>query len=131
MVHGPSGGGKTFVVLDWCLRMASGSPDWAGYKVKAGNVVYLAGEGHHGLKSRIAAWKNHNTQDRLNMWLSKDGCDLNTPTGYLKVVSNLRAILRSSPILTSLSLVSWYTHLRQSITFLTLSKSNSSNRSST
>jgi phage/plasmid primase-like uncharacterized protein len=92
MVHGPSGGGKTFVVLDWCLRMASGTVDWIGHKVRPGNVVYLAGEGHHGLKSRIAAWKNHNTQDRLNMWLSKDGCDLNTPTGYLKVVSNLRAM---------------------------------------
>ena len=92
MVHGPSGGGKTFVVLDWCLRMASGTVDWQGHKVRPGNVVYLAGEGHHGLKSRIAAWKNHNTQDRLNMWLSKDGCDLNTTAGYLKVVSNLRAM---------------------------------------
>lgn len=92
MVHGPSGGGKTFVVLDWCLRMASGTVDWIGHKVRPANVVYLAGEGHHGLKSRIAAWKNHNTQDRLNMWLSKDGCDLNVAAGYLKVVSNLRTM---------------------------------------
>ena len=30
MVHGPSGGGKTFVVLDWCLRMASGMTEWCG-----------------------------------------------------------------------------------------------------
>jgi putative DNA primase/helicase len=92
MVHGPSGGGKTFVVLDWCLRMASGITEWMGHKVRPANVVYLAGEGHHGLKSRIAGWKNHNAQDKLNMWLSKAGCDLNTSAGYLKVVSNLRAM---------------------------------------
>lgn len=92
MVHGPSGGGKTFVVLDWCLRMASGMGDWCGNKVKHGNVVYLAGEGHHGLRGRIAAWKHHHSAGPLSMWLSKDGCDLNTPAGYLKVVEQVRML---------------------------------------
>jgi phage/plasmid primase-like uncharacterized protein len=92
MVHGPSGGGKTFVVLDWCLRMASATEDWAGHKVRAGNVVYLAGEGHHGLRGRVAAWKHHHQAGKLKMWLSKDGCDLNTPTGYLKVVEQVRML---------------------------------------
>jgi len=92
MVHGPSGGGKTFVVLDWCLRMASGMEDWCGNKVRHGNVVYLAGEGHHGLRGRIAAWKHHHQAGKLAMWLSKDGCDLNTPTGYLKVVEQVRLL---------------------------------------
>jgi putative DNA primase/helicase len=92
MVHGPSGGGKTFVVLDWCLRMASGIEDWAGHKVRQGNVVYLAGEGHHGLRGRVAAWKHHHQAGKLAMWLSKDGCDLNTPTGYLKVVEQVRML---------------------------------------
>lgn len=92
MVHGPSGGGKTFVVLDWCLRMASGMEDWCGNKVRHGNVVYLAGEGHHGLRGRIAAWKHHHQAGKLSMWLSKDGCDLNTPTGYLKVVEQIRLL---------------------------------------
>jgi phage/plasmid primase-like uncharacterized protein len=96
MVHGPSGGGKTFVVLDWCLRMASGTEDWAGHKVRQGNVVYLAGEGHHGLRGRVAAWKHHHKAGKLAMWLSKDGCDLNTPTGYLKVVEQVR-ILKDRP----------------------------------
>jgi hypothetical protein len=26
------------------------------------------------------------------MWLSRDGCDLNTPTGYMRVVDNIRAL---------------------------------------
>jgi phage/plasmid primase-like uncharacterized protein len=75
MVHGPSGGGKTFVVLDWCLRMASGISEWAGKKVKHSRVVYLAGEGHHGLRARIAAWKQPNQAGPLQMWLSRSGCE--------------------------------------------------------
>ena len=92
MVHGPSGGGKTFVVLDWCLRIASSTPSWCGNKVRPGHVVYLAGEGHHGLRGRIAAWKHHHQAGKLNMWLSKHGCDLNTPAGYLKVVEHIRML---------------------------------------
>jgi phage/plasmid primase-like uncharacterized protein len=92
MVHGPSGGGKTFVVLDWCLRMSAGVPDWSGLKVRPGTVVYLAGEGHHGLRGRVAAWKVHNQSGPLSMWLSRDGCDLNTPAGYMRVVDNIRAL---------------------------------------
>jgi len=85
MVHGPSGGGKTFVVLDWCLHIASDKQLWAGLKVKNGDVVYLAGEGHHGLKGRVAAWKHAHGVNKLNMWLSKAGVDLNTSAGYLRV----------------------------------------------
>lgn len=92
MVHGPSGGGKTFVVLDWCLRIASSTTIWCNHKVRPGHVVYLAGEGHHGLRGRVAAWKHHHQAGKLNMWLSKHGCDLNTPAGYLKVVEHIRML---------------------------------------
>lgn len=100
MVHGPSGGGKTFVTLDWMLHIASGKPLWQGHKVKAGNMVYLAGEGHHGLRSRIAAWKHKNSVDDLNMWISKSGLDLNTPEGYLKVVEAIRALKIKPSVIT-------------------------------
>lgn len=89
MVHGPSGGGKTFVVLDWCLRIASRTPEWCGQRVKPGSVVYLAGEGHHGLRGRIAAWKHKHQAGPLSMWLSRAGCDLNTPEGYIKAVNHI------------------------------------------
>ena len=92
MVHGPSGGGKTFVVLDWCLRIASKMPEWMSCKVKSGNVVYLAGEGHHGLRARIAGWKHHHGAASLSMWLSKEGCDLNTPEGYTRVSSAIKSL---------------------------------------
>jgi len=92
MVHGPSGVGKTFVVMDMCLRMASGMADWAGHKVKAGTVVYLAGEGHYGLRGRIAAWRERHKPERIRMWVSKHGCDLNTAQGYQKAADAIRAL---------------------------------------
>lgn len=92
MVHGPSGGGKTFVVLDWCMRIASDFSDWNGFKVNNGSVLYLAGEGHHGLRGRIAAWKQHHNVAKLNMWLSQSGCDLNKADGYNRVCESIRAL---------------------------------------
>ena len=92
MVHGPSGGGKTFVVLDWCLHIASGRPEWLGHKVRPGRVVYLAGEGHHGLRGRVAAWKQEMGVTALDMWLSRAGCDLNTPAGYQTVAEAVRGL---------------------------------------
>lgn len=92
MVHGPSGGGKTFLVLDWVCSMSGQLPQWFGHKIHPGAVVYLAGEGHHGLRGRVAAWKHHHQVKSLSMWLSREGCDLNTPEGYLRVVDNVRAL---------------------------------------
>ena len=92
MIHGPSGGGKTLMVLDQCLRIASGGGEWAGLKTKGGNVIYYAGEGHHGLRGRIAAWKQKNKVNKLSMWVSKDGCDLNTPAGYQRVRESLLSL---------------------------------------
>lgn len=92
MVHGPSGSGKTFVVLDMVLRIASGMTQWQQQTVKPGKVVYLAGEGHHGMKGRIAAWKQHHGKKSLGMWVSKAGCDLNTPAGLQRVRESIRSL---------------------------------------
>lgn len=82
MIHGPSGGGKTFVMLDMALHVASSKPQWCGQRVHGGPVVILAGEGHSGLRSRLAAWKRHHGVSQLNAWISRAGVDLNTAEGY-------------------------------------------------
>ena len=95
MVHGPSGSGKTFIVLDWCMRMAAGYDSWVGGQVKPASVVYLAGEGHQGIRSRIKAWKDHNRYNGdLNLWISKSGCDLNTPGGLIGAIAQIRQVNR-------------------------------------
>jgi putative DNA primase/helicase len=101
MVHGPSGGGKTFMVLDMVLSVASKGAvsEWFGNKVRPGTVVYLAGEGHHGLRGRVAAWKQHKAILGLDMWLSRHGLDLNTPRGYQKTADALRALPNSPEII--------------------------------
>lgn len=92
MVFGDSGCGKTFVVLDWVLRIASEIDDWAGQKVRHGGVVYLAGEGHYGLKARIAGWKQYHKVEHLNAWVSSSDCELNTTEGLAKTISEIRSL---------------------------------------
>ena len=92
MVYGDSGAGKTFVVLDWVLRIAAGIESWAGLRVVSGGVVYLAGEGHYGLKARIAGWKKYHNVEHLNAWISGGACDLNTTEGLAKTISEVRAL---------------------------------------
>ena len=101
MVHGPSGGGKTFMVLDMVLSVASKGavPEWFGNKVRSGTVVYLAGEGHHGLRGRVAAWKQNKGVTALDMWLSRHGLDLNTAAGYQKTSDAIRALPNSPEII--------------------------------
>lgn len=59
LVFGDPAGGKSFLCLDWACRIATGTP-WRGHDVKAGPVVYVAGEGRNGLGRRIRAWQEHN-----------------------------------------------------------------------
>ena len=94
MIHGPSGGGKTFLVLDMVLSIASKGAiaEWHGHKVRSGPVIYLAGEGHHGLRGRVAAWKQRHDVRSLDMWLSRYGLDLNTAAGYQKTADAIRAL---------------------------------------
>jgi len=58
-LFGPSGDGKTFVVLDMALAVGTGGT-WHRHQCEKGLVLYFAGEGHAGLGRRINAWSRHN-----------------------------------------------------------------------
>jgi len=102
MVHGPSGCGKTFAVLHWCMCIATNDDmiQWNGLKTKKGRIIYLAGEGHHGLRSRVAAWLKYYDVDPadVDLFISASGCDLNTSEGWLRVKSHIDA-LGGAPVL--------------------------------
>lgn len=89
MVFGASGAGKTFVVLDMAFSIAcSKVEDWHGRKIKHGPVVYLAGEGHRGLKLRMSGWaarKGVNMRD-VKALVSTSAIDLNTAGGVARTV---------------------------------------------
>jgi hypothetical protein len=56
VLYGPSEGGKSFLVLDWALSVASGRTS-LGRSVQRAPVVYIAAEGWGGIKRRVRAWK--------------------------------------------------------------------------
>lgn len=58
LIFGDPGCGKSFLAIDWACRVATGTP-WRGKAVKAGPVVYVAGEGQQGFGRRIRAWSEH------------------------------------------------------------------------
>lgn len=63
VLYGKSGAYKSFMALDMALCVASGLA-WHGHKItrfQNGVVVYVAGEGHKGIKKRALAWQaKHN-----------------------------------------------------------------------
>lgn len=61
-IFGASGSGKSFLAVDLACAVATGR-SWNGAKVSPGPVVYLAGEGHAGLRKRFLAWSLHHGVD--------------------------------------------------------------------
>ena len=71
-IVGPSYSFKTFIALDMALSVASGVP-YQEHGVKQGSVIYVNGEGRHGIGTRIKTWcmnKSINIKD-LPFILSK------------------------------------------------------------
>lgn len=98
MLHGPSGAGKSFVLLDMVMHMASGK-QWQSKPTKKGCVVYLAGEGNYGMRSRVAAWMQEHGVSDVDLFISKSGCNLNTPEGYAQAMGALQEVAKSYTIL--------------------------------
>lgn len=61
-LFGPSGGGKTFNAVEMALAVATGGTTLDGHRAAQGLVLYLAGEGHDGLRRRVRAWQLHNNK---------------------------------------------------------------------
>jgi len=56
-IFGPTGSGKSFVVLDMAYCIAAGL-DYHGLAVKQGNVAYICGEGFRAIGRRVKALQN-------------------------------------------------------------------------
>jgi hypothetical protein len=58
VLAGDTEAGKTFEAIDLALRLVHNLP-WCGQQVKPCSVLYLAGEGQHGLAARFRAWRQY------------------------------------------------------------------------
>ena len=65
-VFAPPASGKSMVAIDIACCIVTGT-EWHGHKVKAGGVIYIAGEGSGGLKKRTRAWQIYNNIDDEDM----------------------------------------------------------------
>lgn len=61
-VIGPSGVGKSAVVLDMACSIAMGVP-WQGKNTKRSRVLYIAGEGGTGAAQRVKSWESEHDLD--------------------------------------------------------------------
>lgn len=101
MIHGQSGSGKSFITIDIAMHLACGRSNWHGSTVqKTGPVIYLAGEGHYGMRRRLAAWIKEYDHDlhATDIHVSKTGCDLDQSEGFELTVRAIEA-LSVSPVL--------------------------------
>jgi hypothetical protein len=62
LLAGPSGIGKSFLLLDWACIVAAARDEsrkckWNGRKVGGCKVLYIAGEGSSGMRNRLKAWE--------------------------------------------------------------------------
>jgi phage/plasmid primase-like uncharacterized protein len=55
-LYGASGSGKSFLILDMGLAIATGDNHWFGRRIKQSSVTYVCLEGEAGIGKRIKAW---------------------------------------------------------------------------
>lgn len=90
-IYGPSGSGKSFLILDMCTAIVEGRP-WFGHRTKPTACTYIALEGVGGIRQRVAAWREHHgrpTPDGLNFVL--ENLSLTSPTDVAALASVLPA----------------------------------------
>lgn len=58
-LYGPSGSGKSFLILDIGCAVAGGATEWFGRRIAQAPVTYVCLEGEAGMGNRIKAWSLH------------------------------------------------------------------------
>ena len=100
-LYGDPGTGKSFIALDWALHVAFARPDWFGDPIRNkedGCVIYIAGEGASGFKSRVAAWQHRRgigPDQKGRFGLIHQSVDFMSVEDIKRLVATLRRVVRS------------------------------------
>lgn len=104
-LYGDPGTGKSFIALDWALHLAFGKGDWHGDAVEAdpaASVIYLAGEGAQGMKTRVRAWARRHGVSEAELedgrfQLIRRGVNMMQPEQVVKLARTIkRGVSRAS-----------------------------------
>lgn len=106
--YGDSEAGKSFLMLDRDLHIAHGLK-WCGRKTKQGLVLYLAGEGKHGLMKRVQAWHDYHglpVSDNIAFRTIPTAlCDPRAVDDLVTEIKSIAATLKRKPTLIELDTV--------------------------
>ena len=91
VMFGDPGGGKSFLAIDIACHVATGR-DWRGSKVRAGKVLYIAGEGRNGLSKRFKAWFEQHDETPRNIQLCLSPIALTDPASVAKLIADIQAM---------------------------------------
>lgn len=96
VVYGESNSGKTFVVVDQALHIATGK-SWNGRRTRHGLAVYIAAEGSDDIYARIHAWHRRHATDADAALFALVPCpvDLRTLEGDTKPLIALIAEIKA------------------------------------
>lgn len=89
-IFGPSGSGKSFLVLDLLGAIASGA-QWFGHRVESVPVLYVAAEGEAGISQRVGAWQMRNEQTAEGFRFLLSGLDIRSAEDRADLVQAIRA----------------------------------------
>jgi hypothetical protein len=88
-VYGLPEAGKSFAVLSLGLHIAAGK-EWFGKAVKQGAVIYVAGEGAHGIKLRTEAMQAaYGIREDVPFWLVPTSVRFNDPEDVLWFIEDV------------------------------------------
>ena len=95
MIVGDPEGGKSLLAIDWTGCISLKRP-WLGNRVKQGPVVYIAGEGHFGIRRRLKAWAiAHDCEDELKeapLFVSSSGTRFIDRKALEEVISEIDGV---------------------------------------
>jgi hypothetical protein len=95
-IFGKPGSGKSFIALGMAASVASGTP-YHGRDVLQGPVIYIAGEGHNGLKRRLTAWERHHgvSLAAAPLHFSKRATNLSEPAAADAVIAAIESVAQA------------------------------------
>lgn len=91
-VFGATGAGKTFVVLDVAMTIASGGGTWFGRNVRGGTVVYVAAEAAHSLRNRVRAYRRNHPGLDPAFYVVPDAVQLMSPIDVGAIIAAVEAV---------------------------------------
>lgn len=92
LVFGDSEAWKSFLLIDMAAHIATGKP-WRGREVKSGKVLFIAGEGGNGLRTRIKAWFERHGEPMRNFAVSTVPLELCDPKNADILISDIRRFI--------------------------------------